>query len=105
MRAQARVAVTRRGSLSAGDTYWIPCMVMDMSDGGLMLICNKKVPVGQRLQFRCELFPQRNLECRIEVKHVSEEGMGAKIVEIDPQSSSLVQSYLQEQYSHALRPH
>jgi hypothetical protein len=31
--------------------------------------------------------------------------MGAKIVEIDEQGSGLVQSYLQEQYSHAMRPH
>jgi hypothetical protein len=105
MRAQPRVAVTRRASLSAGDTYWIPCMIMDMSDKGLMLVCNKKVPVGQLLQFRCELFPEKSLECKIQVKHVSDACMGAKIVEIDPQGSNLVQSYLQEQYSHALRPH
>jgi hypothetical protein len=95
MRAQARVAVTRRASLSAGDTYWIPCMIMDMSDTGFMLICSKRVPVGQLLQFRCELFPQKSLECKIEVRHVNDDGIGAKIVEIDPQGSSLVQSYLQ----------
>ena len=105
MRAQARVAVSRRGSLSAGDTYWIPCMVMNMSDNGFLLICGKKVPVGQLLQLRCELFPQKNLECKIEVKHVSEDGMGTRIVEIDKQGTGLVQSYLQELYSHTMRPH
>jgi hypothetical protein len=80
-------------------------MVMDMSDNGFMLICGKKVPVGQRLQLRCELYPQKNLECKIEVRHVSDGGMGTKIVEIDQQGSSLVQAYLQELYSHAMRPH
>jgi hypothetical protein len=80
-------------------------MVMDMSGNGFMLICGKKVPVGRHLQLRCELYPQENLECKIEVRHVSDAGMGTKIVEIDEQGTRLVQACLQDPYSHALRPH
>ena len=80
-------------------------MLFRSSDNGFLLICGKTVPVGQLLQFRCELFPQKNLECKIEVKHVSEDVLGTKIVEIDKQGSGLVQSYLQELYSHTMRPH
>jgi len=52
-----------------------------------------------RFEFRCELFPEKTLKCKIEVRHISPKGMGTKIREIDGRGTSLVQLYLQEQYS------
>lgn len=102
MRAEARIAVNQRGSLRFGDTSWFPCMVMEMSDHGLSIICMNKLSVGQVLLFRCQLYPDKNLVCKLEVKHVSEAGMGTKIVGIDKRGASLFQSYLQEMYSERL---
>ncbi|HXZ54520.1 MAG TPA: PilZ domain-containing protein [Burkholderiales bacterium] len=102
MRAEARIAVSQKGSLKVGDTSWFPCVVMEMSDHGLSIICVKKLSVGQPLLFRCQLYPDKNLVCKLEVKHAAEARMGTKIVGIDKRGASLLQSYLQERYSERL---
>ena len=103
LRAEARIAVREKGSLSAGSLNigdaWFPCVVQDMSDSGFLILCSKEVPVGQVLEFRCQLFPEKTLNCKIEVRHVSPHGTGTKVVEIDNRGSSLVKLYLEEQYS------
>lgn len=103
LRAEARIAVKERGSLSTGSVNigdaWFPCVVQDMSDSGFLILCTKELTVGQALEFRCELFPEKTLNCKIEVRHISAVGMGTKVTEIDKRGSGLVQLYLQEQYS------
>jgi len=74
-------------------------MVLDVSDHGFLIVCTKTLSTGQVLQFRCELFPQKTLECKIEIRHATDSGLGTKIVEIDNKGTGLLQSYLQEQYS------
>ena len=101
LRAEVRISVSLRGELNSGDT-WFACRVLDMSDSGFLIICNKELLVGQVLDFRCELYPEKNLNCKIEIKHVSDTGVGSKIVEIDQQASSLCQLFLQEHYADRL---
>jgi hypothetical protein len=48
---------------------------------------------------RCELVPQKTLDCKIEIRHATDSGLGTKIVEIDNRGTALLQMYLQEQYS------
>lgn len=98
LRAEARISVSQRAALSSGDT-WFPCMVLDMSDSGFLLMSSKELVVGQVLDFRCELYPGKKLECKIEVRHISDAGVGTKIIEIDKKGISLCQLFLQEQYS------
>jgi hypothetical protein len=103
LRAEARIPVKEKGSLSAGslgiEDAWFPCVVQDMSDRGFLILCSKELAVGQLLEFRCQLFPEKTLTCKIEVRHVSTQGMGTKVVEIDNRGASLVKLYLEEQYS------
>jgi hypothetical protein len=103
LRAEARIAVKEKGSLSAGSLNtgdaWFPCVVQDMSDSGFQILCSKDLSVGQVLEFRCELFPEKTLNCKIEVRHISPSGMGTKVTEIDRRGTGLIQLYLQEQYS------
>lgn len=101
LRGEARIAVRQRGSLKA-EIDWFPCLVHDMSGSGFLLMCSRDVAVGQVLDFRCELFPGKRLECRIEVRHVAEACIGTKIVEIDERGSKLCQLFLEEQYSEKL---
>jgi len=102
LRAEARIAVKERASLnfsaSAGDT-WFPCVVQDMSDSGFLILCGKELAVTQLLDFRCKLFPERTLNCRIEVRHVGPSGIGTKVAAIDGRGRSLLKLYLEEQYS------
>ncbi len=96
-RAELRIAVSQRGTLNFGEPEWFPCMVLDVSDHGFLIVCTKTPSVGQLLEFRCEFFPQKTLECKIEVRHATESGVGTRIVEIDNKGAVLLQSYLQEQ--------
>lgn len=98
LRAEARISVRERGSLNSGDA-WFPCMIQDMSDSGFLILCSKELSVGQVLDFRCELFPEKTLNCKIEIRHINASGMGTKIMEINNRGTSLLQLYLQEQYS------
>lgn len=98
LRAGARLAVKERASLSTGDA-WFPCVIQDMSDGGFLISCGKELAVGQVLELKCELFPDRTLNCKVEVRHLSPAGTGAKVVEIDGRGTRLIELYLQEQYS------
>ena len=103
LRAEARIPVKEKGVLSAGslgtEDAWFPCVVQDMSDNGFLILCSQEVTVGQILDFKCQLFPEKTLSCKIEVKHISAAGVGTKITEIDTRGTSLLQLYLQEQYS------
>jgi hypothetical protein len=101
LRAEARIPVRQRGTLNAGET-WFPCLIQDMSENGFLIMCSRELTVGQVLEFRCELFPAKLLECKIEVRHVGDTGLGTKIVEIDKRGASLCQLFLQEQYSDRL---
>jgi hypothetical protein len=97
-RANTRLEVNQRGSMNAGDD-WFPCLIVDMSDGGILLMSNREFPVGQILTFKSELFPGKFLECKVEVMHVDDTRLGTKIIEIDNAGYSLCQAYLEEQYA------
>ena len=98
MRAGTRLEVNQRGLLNAG-AAWFPCLIVDMSDGGILLMSNREFPIGQVLAFKSELFPDRVLECKVEVMHVDDTRLGTKIIEIDKPGSNLCQAYLEEQYA------
>ncbi len=103
LRGEARIPVKEKGALSAGSVKtgdaWFPCVVQDMSDSGFLILCSKDLLVGQILEFRCELFPEKTLNCKIEIRHISAAGMGTKIKDIDGRGTRLVELYLQEQFS------
>jgi hypothetical protein len=102
LRAELRIEVSRRGAVSNGDERFA-CMVMDMSDSGMLLMSTRDFDVGQTLDFKCELFPDQPLQCKIQVMHVGTGGVGAKIIEIDDQGKKLIQLFLQEEFSSKLR--
>ena len=100
-RAEPRISVSRRGTLKSGE-IWFPCLVQDMSKKGFFLVSSREHSVGQSLEFRCAFFPEKHLECKLEVRHVNEMGVGAKITEIDPKGLELCQLVLQEEYADRL---
>lgn len=79
-----------------------PCLVLDISDGGFLIMPTVTLEEGQVVDFGCELYPDKPLECKIEVRHVGEAGAGTKITEIDDKGHTLVQLFLQEHYSSRL---
>ena len=99
LRAEMRVPVSHKGTLSSGETLWFPCLIVDMSDSGILMMSNREIPVGQVLDFRCEFFPNQYLECKLEIVHVDDTRLGTKIVEIDEKGISLCKLFLEEQYA------
>ncbi len=97
-----RVPVSQKGALSSGDTLLFPCLIVDMSDSGILMMSNREIQVGQVLDYKCELFPNQYLECKLEIVHVDDMRLGAKIVEIDEKGTSLCKLFLEEQYAHKL---
>jgi len=98
LRAEARIPVTQRGTLSAGGD-WFPCMILDVSNSGFLLVSNKQLTVRDIFDFRCELYPGKVLECKIEIMHVDNDSAGTLITEIDEKAMALFQAYLQEKYA------
>jgi hypothetical protein len=97
-RAERRVELSRRATLSDGVNAY-RCLLQDFSSKGFFFITNQRFLVGQVLEFKCELYPEKPLQCRVEVKHINETCIGTKIVEISPEGQALLEGFLQEYYS------
>jgi hypothetical protein len=124
LRAGVRIAINLRAELNFGDARpeldftvtpeqgqgaesisgdaWFPCRLLDMSDHGFLLVCSKALAVRQILDLRCKLYPDKLLECKVEIRHADATGIGARIVEIDQKSIGFCQLFLQEHYSDKL---
>lgn len=100
-RTEPRFAISCRGTLKSGEVSF-PCLVQEMSKKGFFLVSSRAHTVGQSLDLRCALYPEKNFECKLEVMHVNEAGIGTRIVAIDQKGSDLCQLYLQEQYADRL---
>lgn len=98
LRAERRVALSRRATLLAGNASF-PCLLQDASSTGFFIISNQRHFVGQVLELKCEIYPERFLSCKIEIRHISDTCMGTRIAEISPAGTALLQQILQEYYS------
>ena len=98
LRAELRVPITHRGALAVPGA-WIPCLIQNFSSIGFLIMCNKKFSVGEVLELRCELYPARFLQCKIEVRHITYMCIGTKIVEINDDGLTLCRQFLDEHYS------
>jgi len=73
-----------------------------MSDHGFLIKCREAFQIGEVLEFSCELYQSKTLNCKIEIRHISAAGLGTKIVEINEYGARLRTLYLEEQYSNNL---
>ena|SRR6476661_1661253 len=98
-RTERRVKVSRRATLLDGTTP-LPCLIEDFSTGGFFIISNQDLfYVGQILELKCELYPEKVLLCKIEIRHIAETCLGTKILEISKDATVLLNQFLQEYYS------
>ena len=74
-----------------------------MSDEGLLFICTRNLEIGQILDFSCELYPDEPFECKLEVVHITNGGVGARIVDLDEKTRELIQSFLEERATEKMR--
>ena len=107
LRTARRISVTRKGVLTVEDAplaltklaQQYTCLIQDMSQTGFLLLSTQHFTIGQILGFSCELLPERVLECKVEVVHLGDSVVGAKIVEIDDEGSELCKAFLREEFT------
>jgi hypothetical protein len=98
LRAEVRVPITHRGMLGAPNA-WHPCMIQDFSSKGFLIICTLQLHVGDILELKCELYPKRVLQCKIEVRHIKDDCVGTRIVEVSDAGLKLCQQFIDEHVS------
>lgn len=81
----------------------IPCLIQDVNTKGFLIMCTKPFSVGDILELRTELYPEKFLQCKIEIRHVTDNCLGTLIVEISESGLNLCKRFLEEQYSDRLK--
>jgi PilZ domain len=98
LRAEIRVPITHRGTLGAPSPPF-PCLIQDFSTKGFLIMCATKVKVGDILELKCELYPERFLQCQIEVRHIDNDCIGTRIVDVSDAGLKLCRQFIDEHYS------
>lgn len=94
LRNSLRIPVSIRGTLSDGQTS-TPCLVHDMSNSGLLLLCTEPYAEGQVLELVCDNPRGKSFSCTVEVRHRDNDAMGVVIRAIHSQSAEGFRLYTQ----------
>ncbi|HKA41974.1 MAG TPA: PilZ domain-containing protein [Burkholderiales bacterium] len=95
LRAEPRVALSFPGTLILGDKA-APCVIQNMCSRGFLIKHTKGLPSGEVMQLHCELYPARSIDCKVQVRHVNAESLGARVIEISDEGRTLCQQFLAE---------
>ncbi|HEX6004157.1 MAG TPA: PilZ domain-containing protein [Burkholderiales bacterium] len=97
-----RFQVSRRGVLSHED-HRFACLIQDISERGMFLICNYDLEIGLELAVQFELEPGADFSGRIKVRHFNEGCFGAEVVAADQDSDRNWRSFLESRYAGQLQ--
>lgn len=101
VRKARRYVVTPKGEVFDGERT-VKALVQDISDEGLLLVCNGVFDKGKTLALKFQISANTTIECVVEVRHSSDLGTGVKIINIDEQHRRAYERYLQEFFSQQL---
>ena len=96
LRAEPRVPVNFRGMLILGDVS-TPCLIQNMCSRGFLIKAAKGLPVGQVVGLKCELDHAGPIECKVQVRHVNAECLGARVIEMSDEGKTLCRQFLEAQ--------
>ena len=102
LRAEPRIPVTLHGTLTLDDKS-APCVIQNMCSKGFLIKSSKQLPVGHVLRLRCELYPERCVECTVEVRHVNRDCLGARVIDISEDEMMICRQFIQERAANAAR--
>lgn len=95
LRSSPRFAITSKCGIFYKDKMY-KGMVQDLSDGGMLLMCNLDFEPGTIFGVHLDLSSSVAVDCEVEVRNTSDAGIGVKIDYMDDQNRKLYQSYLQD---------
>ena len=96
LRSEPRVAVSYGGTLTR-DGVSTPCVVQNMCSRGFLIRHSALLPVGQALRLKCDLYPERSVECTVQVRHINAELLGARVIEMSDGDRLVCRRFLEEQ--------
>lgn len=82
LRREPRFPISRRGELNCNGTRF-PCLIHDISNHGVGIICVRDPAAGQILELKFELFPDQHYQCKIKIRHIDNGCLGSEIMEDD----------------------
>ena len=93
-RREQRIKFGFRVEDASGSKVW---MAEDISSGGCFLQALEKEPVGAKISLVFQLpGSSKYIEAVGEVKHVQQEGIGVKFVDMDPESKEETVRFVEE---------
>lgn len=76
-----------------------PCLIQEFSSKGFLIMSSVKAQLGDKLELKCELYPERFLQCKVEVRHINDDCLGTKIVEVSDAGLTLCRQFIDEHVS------
>src|SRR5436853_2144180 len=96
-RSEPRVPVSFSGTLRIGDETAVACHIQNMCSRGFLIRAASDLPVGRIVQLTCQLYPDRAVECIVQVRHVNRECLGARVTEMSDAHRLVCRTFLAEQ--------
>ena len=96
LRREPRFPVSRRGELCS-DGVCFPCLIQDVSDHGVGIICARDPVAGQKLELKFELHPNLYYQCGIEIRHVENGFLGSAITMVEQDAHRLYREFVRQQ--------
>ncbi|HYH41311.1 MAG TPA: PilZ domain-containing protein [Burkholderiales bacterium] len=96
LRAEPRVRVSCRGTLRLGETS-AACLIQNMCSRGFLIKFTEGLPVGKVVDLSCDLEPEGTVECKVQVRHVNADCLGAKVIEISDEDQQVCRRFLEAQ--------
>ena len=93
-----RFQIRRKGELSY-EGHRFMCLIHNISEKGIFIICNYDLEIGLEFAVRFELEPGLHFEAKVKVTHSSDGCCGAQIIEVDPRSDSNWKQFLKDNYA------
>ena len=97
-----RFQISRRGELFYED-HRFACLLQDISEKGMFIICNYDLEIGLELEVKFELEPGSDFRAKIKVRHFEDGCFGAEMVEADPRSQSDWNQFMEVHFAGQLR--
>ncbi|HYC49239.1 MAG TPA: PilZ domain-containing protein [Burkholderiales bacterium] len=94
LRAEPRIPVSFHGTLKLGESS-AKCFIQNMCSRGLLIRFTNDLPVGHVLELTCHFPP--DIYCKVQVRHVNREFLGARVVEISDEAHAVFSGFLEAQ--------
>jgi hypothetical protein len=73
-----------------------PCLIQDISIGGILGISARDLVVGQELEVRFELTPEHVHRCKIRVHHFEHGCSGTEMMDVGGQENKIFLEYIEK---------